>query len=74
MRGSADPTEDGHPLSDRGVEVVVVGDGGDPEAGVVLWRGVGPIAVARSLGDAGVSVVCEFGCFLILALHTAHYL
>ena len=74
MRGSADATKDGHPLSDGGVEVVVVGDGGDPEAGVVLRRGVGPIAVAGSLGDAGVSVVCEFGCFLILALHTAHYL
>lgn len=74
MRGSVDPSEDGHPLSDGGVEVVVVRDGGDPEIGVVLRRGVGPIAVARSLGDAGVSVVCEFGCFLILALHTAHYL
>jgi len=74
VRGGADPSEDGHPLSDGGVEVVVVGDGGDPEAGVVLRRGVGPIAVARGLGDAGVSVVCEFGCFLILALHTAHYL
>lgn len=74
MRGSANPSEDSHPLSDRGMEVVVVGDGGDPEIGVVLWRGVRPIAVACSLGDAGISVVCEFGCFLILALHTAHYL
>lgn len=74
VRGSADSSEDGHPLSDRGVEVVEVGDGGDPEVGVVLWCGVGPIVVARCLGDAGVSVVCEFGCFLILALHTAHYL
>ncbi len=74
MRGSADPSEDGHSLADGGMEVVVVGDGGDPEAGVVLRRGVGPIAVACPLGDAGVSVVCEFGCFLILALHTAHYL
>lgn len=74
VRGSADPSEDGHPLSDRGVEIVVVGYGGDPETGVVLRRGVGPIAVACSLGDAGISVVCEFGCFLILALHTAHYL
>lgn len=56
------------------MEVVVVGDGGDPEVGVVLWRGVGSIAVARSLGGAVVSVICEFGCLLILALHTAHYL
>ncbi|TNN85421.1 hypothetical protein EYF80_004443 [Liparis tanakae] len=52
VSGGADPSEDGHPLSDGGVEVVVVGDGGDPEAGVVLRRGVGPIAVARYLGDA----------------------
>lgn len=74
VRGTADATEHGHPLSDGRVEVVVIGDGGDPKVGVVLWRGVGPIAVAGSLGDAGVSVVCEFGCFLILALHTAHYL
>lgn len=72
VRGSADSAEHCHPLSHGGVEVVVIGDGGDPEAGVVLRRGVGPIAVACSLGDAG--VVCEFGCFLILALHTAHYL
>lgn len=74
VRGCANSPEDGHPLSDRGVEVVVVWDGGDPEVGVVLRRGVGPIAVSCSLGDTGVTVVCEFGCFLILALHTAHYL
>lgn len=74
MRRSADSSEHGHPLSDGGVEVVEVGDGGDPEVGVVLRRGVCSIAVARCLRDAGVSVVCEFGCFLILALHTAHYL
>lgn len=74
VRGSVDPPKDGHPLSDGGVEVVVVGNGSDPEVGIVLRRGVGPIAVPGSLGDAGVSVVCEFGCLLILALHTAHYL
>lgn len=72
--GGADTSKDSHPLSHGGVEVVVVGDGGDPEVGVVLRRWVGPITVRGSLGDAGVSVVCEFGCFLILALHTAHYL
>ena len=74
MRGSCDPPKDGQPLSDRGMEVVVIGDGGGPEARVMLRCGVSPIAVAGSLGDAGVLVVSEFGCFLILALHTAHYL
>jgi len=74
VRGSADPPEDSHPLSDGGVEVVVVGDGGAPQAGVVLRRGVSPIAVAPPLGEAGFSLVCQFGCFLILALHTAHSL
>lgn len=72
VRGRVDPTKNGHPLSDRRVEVVVVGNGGDPD-GIVLRRGVGPIAVP-GLEDAGVSIVCEFGCLLILALHTAHYL
>lgn len=42
-----DSSEHGHPLRGAGVEVVVVGDGGDPEAGVVLRRRVGPIAVPR---------------------------
>lgn len=74
IRGSADPPKDSQSLSDRGMEVVVIGDGGDPEARVMLRCGVGPIVVAGSLGGAGVSVVSEFGCFLILALHTAHYL
>jgi len=74
VRGGADPSEHGHPLPDRGVEVVVVGNGGDSEVRVVLRRGVSPIAIPGSLGDAGVPVVCKFGCLLILALHTAHYL
>ena len=57
------------------MEVVVIGDGGDAEAGgVVLGCGVGPIAVAGILRDAGVTVLRQFGCFFILALHTAHYL
>lgn len=42
-----DASEHRHSLRGRGGEVVVVGDGGDPEAGVVLRRGVGAIAVAR---------------------------
>lgn len=42
-----DPSEHGHSLRRAGVEVVVVGDGGDPKAGVVLRRRVGPIAVPR---------------------------
>ena len=77
MGGGVDPSEDGHPLADRRLEVVEVGDGGDPEAGIVLVlrRGIGAIAEAcGTLGDAGVSVVCEFRCFFILALYTAHYL
>lgn len=74
MRRSAEASEDGHSLPDRGVEVVVVGDGGDAEVRIVLRRWVGSIAVSGSLGDAGVTVVCEFGCLFILALHTAHYL
>lgn len=68
------PSEDSHPLCACGVEVVVVGDGGDPKAGVVLRRGVGSIAVPRALGETGLSVVCEFGCFFILTLDTAHSL
>ena len=72
-----DPSKNRYPLANGCLEVVEVWDGGDPEVGVVLvlWRGVGSIAVARgTLGDAGVSVVREFGCFFILALHTAHHL
>lgn len=41
-----DSSEHGHSLRGRSVKVVVVGDGGDAEAGVVLRRGVRPIAVA----------------------------
>lgn len=47
LRGRVDPSEHGHSLRRAGVEVVVVGDGGDPKAGVVLRRRVGPIAVPR---------------------------
>lgn len=67
-----DPSEHGDALGGATVEVVVVGDGGDPEAGVVLRRGVGAITVSRVVRDAGFPVVSEFGCFLILALDTAH--
>lgn len=56
------------------MEVVVVGNGGDAEAGVVLRRGVGPIAVARMVREAGLPVVGEFRCFFILTLDTAHSL
>lgn len=54
------------------MEVVVVGDGVDPEAGVVLRRGVGSIAVSRVVREAGLPVVSEFCCFFILTLDTAH--
>lgn len=47
LRRCVDPSEHSHPLCGAAVEVVVVGDGGDPEAGVMLRRGVGPIAVPR---------------------------
>lgn len=66
--------EHGHPLCGAAVEVVVVGDGGDPEAGVVLRRGVGPIAVPRVVRDARLTVIGEFCCFFILTLDTAHSL
>lgn len=67
-----DPTKHGDALGGAAVEVVVVGDGGDPEAGVVLRRGVGAIAVPRVVREAGLPVVGEFGCFLILTLDAAH--
>lgn len=69
-----DSPEHGHPLRGSAVEVVVVGDGGDPEAGVVLRRGVGPIAVSRVVREAGLPVVREFRCFFILTLDAAHSL
>lgn len=59
-----DPSEDGHSLRDpSGMEVVVVGNGGDPsdptEAGVMLWRGVNTISITYSaLRQAGVPVLC----------------
>lgn len=75
VRRSADPTKHRHPLAHGGVEVVVIRNGGDAKTGVVLRCGVCPIMVAGgSERVAGVPVVCQFGCFLILALHTAHYL
>lgn len=74
LRRRVDPSEHRHPLCGSSVEVVVVGNGGDPEAGVVLRRGVGPIAIARMVGEAGLPVVGEFRCFFILTLDTAHSL
>lgn len=75
VRRSADPTKHCHALAHGGVEVVVVRNGGDAKTGVVLRCGVCPIMVAGgSERVAGVPVICKFGCFLILALHTAHYL
>lgn len=56
------------------MEVVVVGDGGDPKAGVVLWCWVRPIPVPRVVWEAGLPVICEFCCFFILTLDTAHSL
>lgn len=70
-------SEDGDPLrsSASAVEVVVIGDAGDPEAwGVVLRRGVGAITVARVVREAGVALVGEFCCVFILALDAAHSL
>lgn len=74
LRRCVDPSEHSHPLCGAAVEVVVVGDGGDPEAGVMLWRGVGPIAVPRVVREAGLPVISEFRCFFILTLDTAHSL
>lgn len=81
MRGGADAAKDGHALAHGPVEVVVVGDGGDAaEAGVLLRHGVAAISVGArrrrhwTLGDAAVTFVRQFGGFLVLALHTAHYL
>lgn len=72
LRGRVDPPKHGNALGGATVEVVVVGDGGDTKAGVVLRRGVGAIAVPRVVREAGLPVVGEFGCFLILTLDTAH--
>lgn len=74
LRGRVDPSKHRHPLCGGAVEVIVVGNGGDPEAGVVLRRGVGTIAVARMVREAGLPVVGEFRCFFILTLDTAHSL
>lgn len=69
-----DPSEDSHSLRGCVVEVVVVGDGSDPKAGVVLRRGIRPIAVPRVLCEAGLPFISEFRCFFILTLDTAHSL
>lgn len=74
LRGRVDPSKHRHPLCGGAVEVIVVRDGGDPEAGVVLRRGVGPIAVTRVVREAGLPVIGEFRCFFILTLDTAHSL
>lgn len=75
VRRSADPTKHRHPLAHGGVEVVIIGNGGDTKTGVVLRRWVCSIMVAgSSKGVTDFSVVRQFGRFLILALHTAHYL
>lgn len=74
LRGCVDSPEHGHPLCGGAVEVVVVGDGGYPEARVVLRRGVGSIAISRVVREAGLPVISEFCCFFILTLDTAHSL
>lgn len=73
MGGGVHAPEHSHPLTDGWVEVVVVGNGGDPKTGVVLGGGVGAIAVARVLRDTVLSLVCQFGRFFVLTLYTAHY-
>lgn len=74
LRGRVDSSEHSDSLRGCAVEVVVVGNGGDPKAGVVLRSGVGPIAVARVVRKAGLPVISEFCCFFILTLDTAHSL
>lgn len=74
MRGGVHTPKHGHPLTDGRVEVVVVGNGSGPKAGVVLGGGVGAIAVPRVLSDTVLSLVRQFGRFFVLTLYTAHYL
>lgn len=74
VRGRVHSTEHSHALTDGGMEVVVVGDGGDSKDGIVLRCRVGPIAISCVLWDTSFSVVCEFGRLFVLTLHTAHYL
>lgn len=75
MRRAVHSSEHRHgPLTDGRVEVVVVRNGGDPKAGVVLGRRVGPIAVPSVLGNTRLSLICQFGCLFVLTLYTAHYL
>lgn len=73
LRRSADPTKHCHPLAHGGVKVVIIWNGGDTKTGVVLRCWICSITVAGK-GVAGFSGVRQFGCLLILALHTAHYL
>lgn len=74
LRGCVDSSKNGYPLCGGAVEVVVIGNGGDAKAGVVLRRGVGPIAVSWVVWEAGLPVIREFCCFFILTLDTAHSL
>lgn len=74
MRRRVHTSKDGESLAPGCMEVVVVGDGGHAEAGVVLRGGVCAIAVPRALVQAAVPLLRQFCCFFILTLHTAHYL
>lgn len=74
LRGRVHPSKHRHPLGGGAMEVIVVGYSGDPESGVVLRRGVRPIAIARMVREAGLPFVGEFRCFFILTLDTAHSL
>ena len=66
--------EHSHPLRGAAMEVVVVWDGGDPKAWVVLRSGVRPVEIAHVLWQACrlPRFISEFSCFFILALDTAH--
>ena len=66
--------KDSESLAPGCMEVVVVGDGGHAEAGVVLRSGVCAIAVPGALVQAAIPLLRQFCCFFILTLHTAHYL
>lgn len=74
MRRRVHTPKDGESLAPGPVEVVVVGDGGHAEAGVVLGSGVCAIAVPGALVQTAIPLLRQFCCFFILTLHTAHYL
>lgn len=74
MRWRVHTPKDSESLASGRVEVVVVWDGGHAEAGVVLRSGVCAIAVPGALVQAAIPLLCQFCCFFILTLHTAHYL